>query len=87
MSAAHPLWNFKHLSNLIATLPPWRPNHAVDIIVAYGSHAPGVSIQDSAYNLQAINHYTIAIKPLESEHEVWLKSMKLTLHLVPAISL
>lgn len=52
MSVAHPLWNYKHLTPLLATLPAWQPHHSVDIILAYGSHTPGVSVQDATYNLQ-----------------------------------
>eukprot|EP00435_Cladocopium_sp_Y103_P068901 s23_g32.t1 len=36
----------------LATLPAWQPHHSVDIILAYGSHTPGVSVQDATYNLQ-----------------------------------
>lgn len=52
MSVGHSLWNFKHLTPLLATLPPWRPHHSVDIIIAYGSHTPALSVQDATYNLQ-----------------------------------
>ncbi|CAK9024316.1 Ankyrin repeat domain-containing protein 46 [Durusdinium trenchii] len=54
MSAAHPVWNFKHLTPLLTNLPPWRPHHSVDIILVYGSHSPSMSVQDSTYNLQEL---------------------------------
>ncbi|CAE7322960.1 rab13 [Symbiodinium necroappetens] len=36
----------------LSHMQPWRPEHSIDIVLAYGSHTPTLAVQDATFNLQ-----------------------------------
>lgn len=52
MSSAAVNWNFKELTQRLSHMQPWRPEHSIDIVLAYGSHTPTLAVQDATFNLQ-----------------------------------
>eukprot|EP00439_Symbiodinium_sp_Y106_P087003 s744_g38.t1 len=52
MSSATVNWNFNQLTQRLSHMQPWRPEHSIDIVLAYGSHTPTLAVQDSTFNLQ-----------------------------------